>query len=174
MFYYDDIEKKLKRKHTNIFENLPVDPPVQTTISENYKSVPYVYLPEIDNPIPEPQHDSSSSFGLGYVNKEANLSVLDFLNNNLTDDFLIPNNKPFKKKKTGFNFILNYQDKHSKFGLGYKKLKYTSEIFFDDKEKVYNFVNKEVTNENRQYANIKFYMKTMLKDDIYDEAKKNV
>jgi len=45
-------------------------------------------------------------------------------------------------------------------------------FFFDDKEKVYNFVNKEVTNENRQYANIKFYMKTMLKDDIYDEAKK--
>jgi len=45
-------------------------------------------------------------------------------------------------------------------------------FFFDKTKNVYNFVNREVSTENRQYPNIKFYMKTMLSDDIYYEARK--
>jgi len=68
----------------------------------------------------------------------AKLSPLSYLNKLVDTSFLVEN-KP--KKKFGVNINLTYNDSAQEFptnypyGLGFKPLKFVSEIYYDDNEK---------------------------------------
>jgi len=103
-----------------------------------------------------------------------NLSPLGYLNK-LTDTSFLVENKP--RSRFGVNIELNYNNPETEFpqnypyGLGFKPLKFTSELYYDDKQKIYNFTNRETHCDDQKYSNIRYMLKNNFTKDIYVEAR---
>jgi len=104
-------------------------------------------------------------------------SPLDYLNENIGDSFLVPQNT--RNFKTGVNISVHAQDnarsteyfnRKQKFGLGYKPMTFVSEVKYDDVSKVYYHEHRETTQLNRDYPNVKFMLKRFLSEDLHLEA----
>jgi len=102
------------------------------------------------------------------------LSPLGYLNK-LTDTSFLVENKP--RSRFGVNIELNYNNPETEFpqnypyGLGFKPLKFTSELYYDDKQKIYNFTNRETHCDDQKYSNIRYMLKNNFTKDIYVEAR---
>jgi len=101
------------------------------------------------------------------------LSPLLYLNNLITPDFLVEN-KP--KQKFGVNINLSYDNSldnmptNYPYGLGFKPIKFVSEIQYNEDKGFYDFTNREVEECDRKYSNIKYYMKKTLRKESKVEA----